>query len=70
MSIFDGFFSGAKWSAKTNKQNLENRIKDSVLNLIIDRDQSFLKTARQNNFIMKIEDLFLFQLIWKKSLLT
>jgi len=48
--MFDGFFSGSRWATnKTDKQKLETRIKDSVLNLIIDRDQSFLKTARANN---------------------
>jgi len=47
--MLDGFF-GNKWAIqKTDKQKLELRIKDSVLNLILDRDQSFLKTARANN---------------------
>ena len=46
--MLDGFF-GNKWAIqKTDKQKLETRIKDSVLNLVIDRDQSFLKTARKN----------------------
>jgi hypothetical protein len=48
--MLDGFFNGSRWKDnRTDKQKLEQRIKDSVLNLIIDRDQSFLKTARQNN---------------------
>jgi len=47
--MFDGFFSGSRYAKRTDKQRLETRIKDSVLNLIIDRDQSFLKTSRQSN---------------------
>jgi hypothetical protein len=46
--MLDGFFGGSKWATnKTNKQKLEQRIKDSVLNLVIERDQSFLKTSRK-----------------------
>jgi hypothetical protein len=48
-SLLDGFFTGSKYSTKTYKQKLEARIKDSVLNLVIERDQSFLHTARKNN---------------------
>ena len=45
--MFDGFFNGFKFAPDlTDKQKLENRIKDSVLNLVIDRDRSFLGTAR------------------------
>lgn len=47
-SLMNGFFSGSKYSTKTNKQKLETRIKDSVFNLIIDRDYSFLKTLKEN----------------------
>lgn len=46
--MLDGFFTGSRFKVdKTDKQSLELRIKDSVLNMVIDRDQSFLKTARK-----------------------
>jgi len=48
-SFLDGFFVGGRYNTKTKKEKLETRIKDSVLNLVIERDQSFLHTARKNN---------------------
>lgn len=48
--MLDGFFVGSRFrDDRTNKQKMEQRIKDSVLNLVLDRDISFLKTARKMN---------------------
>ena len=50
MSFLDGFNTFSKWkSDKTDKQKMEDRIKDSVLNLVLDRDQVFLDEARAMN---------------------
>lgn len=48
--MFDGFLGGffAK-KEKTDKDKMQERIKDSAVNLILDRDQSYLKTARKGN---------------------
>ena len=45
--MINSFIDFSKWKTnKTKKQLLEDRIRNSVLNLIIERDQSFLRTAR------------------------
>ena len=45
--MINSFIDFSKWKTnKTKKQLLEYRIRNSVLNLIIERDQSFLRTAR------------------------
>lgn len=45
--MLDGFYQGSKYKELTKKQKLETRIKDGVLDLIIDRNQTFLETARK-----------------------
>jgi hypothetical protein len=52
--MLNGFWNGSKFDDKrTKKQKLEQRIRNSVLNMIIDRNQSFLRTARkQDTFII------------------
>ncbi|MGB1226448.1 MAG: hypothetical protein ACPG9K_01040 [Poseidonibacter sp.] len=46
--MLDGFFQGSRFlDNRTDKQKIEQRIKDSVLNLVIDRDRSFIDTARR-----------------------
>lgn len=46
--MLDGFFGGSRWATnKTKKQSLERRISDSVVNMVIERDQSYLSTARE-----------------------
>lgn len=45
--MLDGFYQGSKYKELTKKQKLESRIKDGVLDLIIDRNQTFLETARK-----------------------
>lgn len=57
--MLDGFFSGSAFNiGLTDKQKLEKRIQESVYDLIIDRDQSFLQTARKfnTNFIINKRD--------------
>lgn len=58
--MLDGFFVGKDFDTRTKKQKLETRIRNSVINLIIDRNQSYLYTARQQNtnvFIRKGDGL-------------
>ena len=52
--MLNGFWNGSKFDdSRTKKQKLEQRIRNSVLNMIIDRNQSFLRTARkQDTFII------------------
>ena len=47
--MLDGFYLGSKYKELTKKQKLETRIKDGVIDLIIDRNQTFLETARKRN---------------------
>ncbi len=55
--ILSGFFTGSKWSEdRTDKQKMEQRIKDSVLNLVLDRDQVFLDEARGMNTSIIVND--------------
>lgn len=55
--MLDGFWTGSKYDdTRTKKQKLEQRIRSSVLNMIIDRNQSFLKTARKHNTYMIVNN--------------
>lgn len=45
--MINSFIDFSKWKTnKTKKQLLEDRIRNSVLNLIIERNLCFLRTAR------------------------
>ena len=55
--MLDGFWGGSKYDdTRTKKQKLEQRIRNSVLNMIIERNQSFLKTARQHNTYLLVNN--------------
>lgn len=45
--MLDGFFTGKRWNELTKKQELELDVKDAVLDLILDRNQTFLESARK-----------------------
>lgn len=50
MSLLDGFYQGSKYSdTRTNKQKMENRIQNAAVELVLDRDESFLQAARRRD---------------------